>query len=316
MKKLSKRILAMLMISMVGFTTTEKSFASDNLSLIINGKSVSTSPILKNGRTLVPIRVIGEELGSKVDYNAQTNQVNVIKNGVNIKLTINQKNPLVNGVVKPLDVPAIVVSGRTYVPVRFISESFGIGVNYNGNTNQVFVGDNNGYVPPVSNNSSNVYSSFDMWEDAMDIKFGDNWDDAYEYSLISKYGHTYLNSNYGKDWDDRLEYALYKQVGGKLPSSIPNDLPSGLAPTNPVPPTNTGSLSFGQWENQMEWKFGDDWDDSIENAIERKYGENHMEYKYGDDWDDRLEYALYQYYGGKIPTSLIKDIPSTLKPIR
>ena len=126
---------------------------------------------------------------------------------------------------------------------------------------------------------------------------------------------------YGDDWDDRLEYALYQHYQGKIPTSMPTDIPPTLTPVQPttpvVPPTsNTGKLSFSQWEDRMELRFGDDWNDMIEDAIEYKYGEWHMEYYYGDDWDDRLEYALYLYYNGQIPNSLIKDIPNTLKPIR
>ncbi len=74
MRKLSKKILSVLAIASIMTTTANlnvsESFAYGSPYLTINGNRVSTSPIIKNGRTLVPIRVIGEELGSQVDYNA------------------------------------------------------------------------------------------------------------------------------------------------------------------------------------------------------------------------------------------------------
>lgn len=344
MRKLSKKILSVLAIASIMTTTANlnvsESFAYGSPYLTINGNRVSTSPIIKNGRTLVPIRVIGEELGSQVDYNANTQEVSVVKSGIDIKLIINQTNPTVNGVVKPLDVAATIINGRTYVPVRFISESFGINVDYNQSNNEVVVGTpSTTPLPPQNNNntgnntgsSNQVYTSFDRWEDAMEWKFGDDWNDRLEYSLKVKYGESALDRKYGDDWDDRLEYAIFKNLGGKIPSTVPTDIPSTLTPINPTtPPSNntggsntgntgtTGTLTFNQWENQMEWKFGDDWNDAIENRLEYKYGEDAMEYTYGDDWDDRLEYKLYLYYGKKVPSSLninsiVQNISSILR---
>lgn len=317
MKKLSKKILALLAISTVFTSIASTSYADSFPFLTINGKRVSTTPVIRNGRTLVPIRVIGEELGSQVDYNSATREVTVVKPGINIKLKIDKNNPTVNGVTKSIDVPATIINSRTYVPVRFVSESFGINVDYNQQNNEVIVGK-----PATSPLPSiNQTLTFEVWEDRMDLKFGDNWDDRLENSLKIKYGEYNLNIKYGNDWDDRLEYALYQHYQGKIPTSMPTDIPPTLTPVQPttpvVPPTsNTGKLSFSQWEDRMELRFGDDWNDMIEDAIEYKYGEWHMEYYYGDDWDDRLEYALYLYYNGQIPNSLIKDIPNTLKPIR
>ena len=67
----------------------------------------------------------------------------------------------------------------------------------------------------------------------------------------------------------------------KYLSTVPTDIPPTLTPINPTtPPSNntggsntgntgtTGTLTFNQWENQMEWKFGDDWNDAIENRLD------------------------------------------------
>lgn len=312
MKKISKKILALLAIATMSSSMISTSYADSFPFLTINGKRVSTTPVIRNGRTLVPIRVIGEELGSQVDYNSATREVTVTKPGVNIKLKIDKNNPTVNGVTKSIDVPATIINSRTYVPVRFVSESFGINVDYNQRNNEVIVG--TPATSPLPSINTNQTLTFEVWEDRMDLKFGDNWDDRLESSLKIKYGEYNLNVKYGKDWDDRLEYALYQHYQGKIPTSMPTDIPPTLTP---VPPTsNTGKLSFSQWEDRMELRFGDDWNDMIEDAIEYKYSEWYMEYYYGDDWDDRLEYALYLYYNGQIPSSLIKDIPNTLNKIR
>lgn len=87
-------------------------------------------PFTAEGRTMVPIRVISENMDAAVDWDPATVRVTVVQDGKTIVLTVNSGQALVNGETAVLDVPATVVQGRTFVPLRFVSESLGCAVDY------------------------------------------------------------------------------------------------------------------------------------------------------------------------------------------
>ncbi|MDZ4043259.1 MAG: copper amine oxidase N-terminal domain-containing protein [Eubacteriales bacterium] len=92
----------------------------------------------KVNRTLVPVRFIAEALDAKVEWKANTRQVVVI-DGAEIVLTINSSRVLVNGLDKTLDCPAEIISSRTFVPLRFVSETLGAKVAYDAKTKEITI---------------------------------------------------------------------------------------------------------------------------------------------------------------------------------
>src|SRR5664279_4303812 len=97
-------------------------------------------PLIENGRTLVPFRFIGEALGAQIGWNPTNRTVSYILGDKNIVLTIGSTTAMVNGVKTTLDVAAkILPTGRTVVPIRFISESIGAKVAWNATTRMVAV---------------------------------------------------------------------------------------------------------------------------------------------------------------------------------
>lgn len=83
-----------------------------------------------NGRTMVPIRFISESFGCKVEWDAKEGKVTIIRNDITIRLWKGKNFAKVNEDEKTLDSPPIIIKGRTYVPLRFISEPFGAKVNW------------------------------------------------------------------------------------------------------------------------------------------------------------------------------------------
>lgn len=94
-------------------------------------------PMIINSRTLVPFRVILEALGAEVGWNGDTRIVSAIKDNLNIKLRIDSKEVLINNKKADLDVPAMIIDGRTMIPARFISEKLGYTVDWDGDTRTV-----------------------------------------------------------------------------------------------------------------------------------------------------------------------------------
>jgi len=96
-------------------------------------------PIIIEGRTMVPLRAIFEALDAQVEWDGITRAVTGFKQDTNVRLLVDSKTAIVNGKEIQLDVPATIVSGRTLVPARFISESLGAQVSWDAKLRKVEV---------------------------------------------------------------------------------------------------------------------------------------------------------------------------------
>ena len=74
------------------------SVLAEDVKININGKEINTSqsPVIDNGRTLVPLRVIGENLNCEVEWDSNTKTV-ALKNSTNtISLQIGNEQININ----------------------------------------------------------------------------------------------------------------------------------------------------------------------------------------------------------------------------
>lgn len=126
------------------YRDTARALTNDNeyelrcqLSVQLNGAYVhfaDTQPEKVNGRVMVPFRAIAEALGAEVDYNAGA--ITAKKNGQTLAFSLGGKQltatDSVGKTVKTvqLDTAPYKKGGRTYVPVRFFAEAFGLTVQW------------------------------------------------------------------------------------------------------------------------------------------------------------------------------------------
>ncbi len=124
----------------------------NNSMMTVNGKPYEidpgrgTKPIIKNDRTLVPIRAIVEALGGTITWVPVNNGIAVtIKLGsVVINLQTEKPTATVNGKIVYIDsdnhkiVPEI-INNRTMLPIRFIAERLGAKVNWDSNTQTITI---------------------------------------------------------------------------------------------------------------------------------------------------------------------------------
>ena len=97
----------------------------------INGQKVSgVQPIVKDGRTLVPLRFISEGFGAKVDFNAKNQAITIQYANQTILLKIGKKGISINGNSSEMDVAASIYNNATYIPLRYIGEAFNKKVVY------------------------------------------------------------------------------------------------------------------------------------------------------------------------------------------
>jgi PKD repeat protein len=93
--------------------------------------TLDVAPTAIEGSTYVALRFIVENLlEAQTNWNTATNEVSVLKNGKEVVLSPNSKKVVINGTPEEMPAPVRVENGRTLVPLRFLSETFGIQVNY------------------------------------------------------------------------------------------------------------------------------------------------------------------------------------------
>ncbi len=103
----------------------------DNESTFVDPDNKAVTPfILPPGRTMVPLRFISEAFGAKVEWDGATRTVTITLGSKTIKLTIGVYTAKVDGKDVKLDVAPVIREGRTFVPIRFISEAFGADVKW------------------------------------------------------------------------------------------------------------------------------------------------------------------------------------------
>jgi len=114
----------------------------DSTAAFVNGsqKALDVPAQIQDGRTLVPLRFVGESLGATVGWDGDKRMVTYTLGNTQINLVIDDTHARVNGADVTLDVPPRIVNSRTMVPVRFVSERLGAAVGWEADARTVWVG--------------------------------------------------------------------------------------------------------------------------------------------------------------------------------
>jgi len=95
-------------------------------------RQAEVAPFISQNRTMIPLRIIAEALGAKVDWDNTNRTVIITRNGETIKLIVDV--PLPDNMGTP-----IIVNSLTFVPARYVSEKLGASVRWDGAENAVYI---------------------------------------------------------------------------------------------------------------------------------------------------------------------------------
>ncbi|MEB2302244.1 copper amine oxidase N-terminal domain-containing protein [Lysinibacillus xylanilyticus] len=128
-----KKIFSGVFLAMILMLFSLPAYAAHS-TIKIDGVVVTTdaAPETKNNRTMVPLRVISENLGATVNW--KDSKVTLTNNKMQITLQQNSNTVIKNGKTELLDVKPYLKNNRLFVPIRFIAETFGCQVNYQNST--------------------------------------------------------------------------------------------------------------------------------------------------------------------------------------
>lgn len=137
--------------------------------IIYNDKVVEyedVKPVNTDGRVMIPFRAALENMGASVDYNDSDRSVTAVKGDTTIHFTLMDDTIYVNkngaeSTVK-MDVPMIIVSDRTLVPIRFMSDAFGMQIGWDGDTESVVILDKDDYFDSLAEIAPNMNKLFNM----------------------------------------------------------------------------------------------------------------------------------------------------------
>lgn len=123
MKKIISITLCFLLI--LGFPLS--SFADNEEVIDIQGA------VVKDGRTLVPVRGVFEHLGYDVNWEQSTKTATLSNSKNSIFVAVESPVFIMNGQAYNLDVPAQIIDNRTMLPLRAVGEAIGADINWDGN---------------------------------------------------------------------------------------------------------------------------------------------------------------------------------------
>src|ERR1700722_17553558 len=97
--------------------------ASAQVAIRINGNDgdVSPTPMIQDGRVVVPLRGVFQDLGASVVYS--NGQITATGNGRDIALQIGSREATVDNAPQTLDVAPFIIGASTYVLLRFVSQA-------------------------------------------------------------------------------------------------------------------------------------------------------------------------------------------------
>ena len=93
-------------------------------------KKINAAPKIVNDSTLVPVRIVTEQMGGDVQWDEQTSEVSLGLDGRTVKMNIGSTTAWVDGEAINMPVAPIIINGSTMIPIRFFSEQMYLTVNW------------------------------------------------------------------------------------------------------------------------------------------------------------------------------------------
>lgn len=111
----------------------------DQKSLTVNGAAIQLdqAPVIVEGNTLVPVRFVVEAMGGKLTWVDEERKVVIMKDNHLIELWLDKKDLIADGELITAEVPPILMTERTMVPLRVIAENMGWKVTWDESTRSV-----------------------------------------------------------------------------------------------------------------------------------------------------------------------------------
>lgn len=129
----------------------DHNYKAEEVKIKVDGKDLAPNDmpaVIIDGRTMLPMRLIAQELGCDVLWEETTKQAFVINDDYTISFTINSKTAYKNGEAFQIDVPAMIINDRTMLPVRALAKALDQEITWDDPARTVYIGGGNAGTPP------------------------------------------------------------------------------------------------------------------------------------------------------------------------
>lgn len=136
-----KKYFKILLLCTVLVILAPASALASDIKVYLNGSElgVTVPPVIENGRTMVPMRTIFEELGYQIVWDGDKKVITARNDQNIILMQIQNKSAYIDGAETILDAPPMISNGYTLVPLRFVAEASGASVEWLENSQSVII---------------------------------------------------------------------------------------------------------------------------------------------------------------------------------
>ena len=118
----------------------------DTTKVVVNGKEIvftDQAPIIKNDRTMIPLRGVLETMGIDIVWNAEEQSITAERGDSYALFKIGETTLKTAEGEITLDIAPEIINDRTMIPLRAVTESFGAEVTWDADTKTVTITDEN-----------------------------------------------------------------------------------------------------------------------------------------------------------------------------
>ncbi|MNB90030.1 N-acetylmuramoyl-L-alanine amidase LytC precursor [compost metagenome] len=146
MRRAGQRVLLLLLLPLLllSFAGREAAAAGSGAGrIIMDNQELSLPQGIRlenvNGSVMIPIRVVVENLGFEVLWEQKSKKVTVQQDGKTVQLAVGSKTAEADGVTLTLNAAPKQNGGTVLVPIRFVSEQFGLKVGWDNSDKTVYL---------------------------------------------------------------------------------------------------------------------------------------------------------------------------------
>ncbi len=126
-------LAALLLLSAWSGWGSSRASAASAISIYLDGQQIrgDADPYMVSNTTLVPMRLVSENLGAQVNWSQRDQTVTINQGGTLLSIASGSKTAFVNGSAVELDASVVNRNGRIMVPLRFVGQGLGLTVDWN-----------------------------------------------------------------------------------------------------------------------------------------------------------------------------------------
>lgn len=221
-------IMIIVVLCSVGFFSAASNASSQSdIKVWIDGtlQSFDTNPEIVEGTTFVPMRDIFESLGSDVEWNGVRREATAKNNGQEIVLKINSKTVFHGSQIDTLLQAPYIKNGHTMMPLRYISETLGYDVKWDGAARTITITSKKSDVPSntdTSDTTGKIDDSTLTYDDAIAraIEVSPNCESAHltyrqANQQLKEFQGLYSGINEFFVWQNRKDLTIYRSWAEK-----------------------------------------------------------------------------------------------------